>query len=142
MSDFLNAISALFSFLLFLVSGQAVQAQTIQFTAIDIALRNGESAEIANVFYISSTCKSLLKGTPAVEIIDGPPGVVVAINPASVVPREVGCANPVGGGKLVVTASNVEAYSYTRMVLRVNFKTLNGDRQQSVNINVTLYPQS
>ena len=142
MFDFMNTISVLLSFLLFLVGGQSVQAQTIQFTAVDIALKNGESAEIANVFYISLTCKSLLKGTPAVEILDGPPGVAAVINPANVVPREVGCANPVGGGKLVVTAGNVEAYSYTRMVLRINFKTLNGDRQQSVNINVTLYPPS
>jgi hypothetical protein len=142
MFDRMNPISVLLSLLLFLIGGQAVQAQTIQFTATDVALKNGESTEIGDVFYISLNCRSLLKGTPTVEIVDGPPGVVAVINPATVVPRSVGCANPVGGGKLVVTARNVEEYSYTRMVLRVIYKTLEGDRQRSVNINITLFPQS
>jgi hypothetical protein len=120
--------------------GSGAQAQSIQFTVREIALKNGESTEVADVWWINTNCKSLLKSTPQVEILDGPPGVIAAINPARVVPRVYSCANPVSGGKLVVTAKEVEDYSYTRMVLRIRYKTLDGDRESSANINVALFP--
>ena len=123
------------------LGGSTAQAQTIQFTVRDIALKSGESAEMGDVFYINTNCKSLLKGTPEVEILDGPPGVIATINPAKVVPRGFGCANPVSGGKLVITAKEIEEPSYTRMVLRIRYKTSIGDRQRSENINISLIPQ-
>ena len=46
------------------------------------------------------------------------------------------------GGKLVITAKDIEEPSYTRMVLRIRYKTLNGDRQRSENINISLFPQN
>lgn len=116
------------------------RAQSIQFTVREIALKNGESTEVGDVWWINANCKSILKGTPEVEILDGPPGVIAAINPARVVPHFYSCANPVSGGKLVVTAKEVEDYSYTRMVLRIRYKTLDGDRERSANINVALFP--
>jgi hypothetical protein len=137
-----STASVILSLLLFFASGRAGHAQTIQFTVRNIALKSGESTELADVFYISTNCKSLLKDTPTVEILDGPPGVVAVINAANVVPRSLGCANPVAGGKLVVTAKDIQEHSYTRMVLRINYKTLNGDRQRSKNINVSLFPQN
>ena len=137
--DFRNKAALLWLLLLFLVGGGA-QAQSIQFTVKEIALKNGDSTELGDVFYISTNCKSLLKGTPEVEILDGPPGVTAIINAAKVVPRGVGCANPVSGGKLVITAKDVRDYSYTRMVLRIRYKTLDGDRERSENINITLFP--
>jgi hypothetical protein len=136
-----KALTAVFAIasILFLTSG-AAQAQTIQFTVHDIALKSGESSELGDVYFISSNCKSMLKGTPEVEIMDGPPGVTVAINAAKVVPRYYGCVNPVAGGKLTITAKDIQEQSYTRMVLRVNYKTLSGDRQQSRSVNVALFP--
>jgi hypothetical protein len=133
-------VISLASSILFL-GGFAAQAQTIQFTVRDIALKSGESTEIGDVYYINANCKSVLKGTPEVEILDGPPDVTAAINPAKVVPRGYSCANPVAGGKLVITAKDIQEQSYTRMVLRIHYKTLNGDRQQSKNFNVALFPQ-
>jgi hypothetical protein len=118
------------------------QAQTIQFSVRDIALKNGESTELGDVFYITANCKSVLKATPEVEILDGPPGVTAAINAAKVVPHGWGCANPVAGGKLVISAKDVQDYSYTRMVLRINYNTLDGPRQRTQNINVTLFPSN
>ena len=115
-------------------------AQTIYFGVSDIALKNGENTELAEVFYIGANCKSLLKATPEVEILDGPPGVTAAINEAKVVPRTVGCASPVPGGKLVISAQGIEDYSRSRMVLRIKFKTSLGDRQLSRDVNVSLFP--
>jgi hypothetical protein len=117
-------------------------SQTIQYAVRQIALKSGESTELADVYYVSTNCKSLLKDTPKVEILDGPPGVTAAINPAKVVPRVLGCANPVAGGKLVITAKDIEDYSFTRMVLRIDYNTSSGERQNSVNVNVTLFPQN
>src|SRR5258707_8983749 len=101
-----------------ILRGEAAHAQTIQFTTHEIALKSGESAEIGDVFSISTNCKSLLKSTPTVEVLEGPPGVTAAINAANVVPRNVGCAKPVGGGKLVVTAKDIQEHSFTQMVVR------------------------
>jgi hypothetical protein len=125
--------------LLLLFSGGA-QAQSIQFTVKEIALKNGDSTELGDVFYINTNCKSMLKSTPEVEILDGPPGVTAAINSAKVVPRAYSCAKPVSGGKLVITAKDVQDYSYTRMVLRIRYKTSNGDRERSESINIALFP--
>jgi hypothetical protein len=129
-------------FILCLLHGGVVLAQTIQFTVQEIALKSGESSEFGDVFFITTNCKSVLKGTPTVEVLDGPPGVTATINPADVVPRGVGCAKPVAGGKLVIAAKDIQEHSYTRMVLRINYKTLSGDRQRSANINVSLFPSN
>jgi hypothetical protein len=135
------AFAVLFLSALFFFGSGRAGAQTIQFTARDIALRSGESSELSDVFFIGLNCKSLLKATPQVEIMDGPPGVSAVINPAQVIPRGVGCAKPVPGGKLVITANDVQDHSYTRMVLRINYKTATGDRQLSKNVNLTLFPR-
>jgi|SRR3954471_4039833 len=115
-------------------------AQTISVGVSNIALKSGESTEFGDVYFISTNCKSLLKGTPEVEIMDGPPGVTVAIKPAQVVPHGYSCAKPVAGGKLVISAKDVEDFSRTQMVVRVSYKTAMGPRQRSSNINVTLFP--
>ncbi|TMJ92609.1 MAG: hypothetical protein E6G77_25290 [Alphaproteobacteria bacterium] len=115
-------------------------AQTIYFGVHDIALKNGESSELAQVYYIGTNCKSLLKAPPEVEILDGPPGVTAVINDAKVVPRGLGCASPVPGGKLVISAQGVEDYSRTRMVLRIKLKTSLGDRQYTHDVNISLFP--
>src|SRR5271156_3274185 len=96
-----TANSATFAFALLMLAGGLANAQTIQFTAREIALKNGESTEVGDVYFIGTNCKSLLKATPEVEIMEGPPGVTVVINAAKVVPHGYGCANPVTGGKLV-----------------------------------------
>ena len=120
--------------------GSSAQAQTIQFTVRDIVLKNGESTELSDVWLINANCKSLLKETPEVEIVDGPPGVTATINAAKVVPRAYGCAKPIAGGKLVIAATDVHDHSYTRMVLRIRYKTLNGNRERAANINIALFP--
>ena len=116
------------------------KGQTIYFGVHNIALKSGESAELGQVYYIGATCKSLLKAPPEVEILDGPPGVTAVINDAKVVPRGLGCASPVPGGKLVISAQGVEDYSRTRMVLRIKLKTSLGDRQYTHDVNISLFP--
>jgi len=116
------------------------KGQTIYFGVHNIALKSGESAELGQVYYIGATCKYLLKSTPEVEILDGPPGITAAIREEMVVPRSVGCAKPVPGGKLIITAKEIEDYGRARLVLRIKLKTSLGDRQYSRDVNLSLIP--
>jgi hypothetical protein len=123
-----------------LFANASAHAQSIDHSVSNIALKNGESTEYGDVYWISHNCKSLLKAATDVEILDGPPGVTATIKPAKVVPRTYSCANPVSGGKLFIAAKDIEDFSHTRMVLRFTYHTSTGDRQRTANINVTLYP--
>jgi len=135
-----NKTALVFSFLSAVLIGNSASAQTVHFAVRDVVLKNGESTELAEVWWISADCKSLLKETPEVEIIDGPPGVTATITAAKVVPRTYSCAKPISGGKLVIAAKDVHNHSYTRMVLRVRYKTLMGNRERAENINIALFP--
>jgi hypothetical protein len=117
------------------------KAQTISFPTYNIALKSGESVELGDVYHISADCKSLLKATPQVEILDGPAGVTAAIKEEMVVPRYYGCTKPIPGGKLIITANEVAEYGRARMVLRIKMKTSQGDRQPSVDVNISLLPK-
>lgn len=137
----LNPIAAFASFALACVwCVNVAVAQTIQIANVDIALKNGESTELGDLWWISADCKSLMTGTPGVEVMEGPPGVTVTVKPTQVVPRAVSCPNPIAGGKLIITAKGIEEYSRSTMVIRVTYKTRDGDRQRSRNVRVTLFP--
>jgi hypothetical protein len=82
-----------------IVDGAGAQAQTITGSA-SIALKSGESVDVGEVFYVIN-CKSLLRSTPEVEILDGPPGVTATVKEKMVLPRGGHCANRVPGGLLV-----------------------------------------
>src|SRR4051794_1354589 len=84
------------------------EAQTMSKPVHDLALKSGESTELSDVYWVNSSCKSMLKSTPEVEILDGPSSVTATIKPASILPRITGCAKAVQGGKLVITAKDVE----------------------------------
>lgn len=126
--------------LVFLGSTIGTNAQTIYFGVSNVALKNGERIQLGDVFFISRECRSLLTGTPEVEIMDGPPGVAVTIDKAMVVPRSYGCAKEIPGGKIMISANDVEDYSHTRMVVRIKYPTKSGDILRSRHINVTLFP--
>ena len=121
-------------------SAISASAQTIYFAVSNVALKNGESIQLGDVYYISTECRSLLTATPEVEIMDGPPGVAVTIKKAMVVPRAVGCAKEIPGGKIMISANDIEDYSHTRMVVRIKYPTKSGDILRSRHINVTLFP--
>jgi hypothetical protein len=133
-------ILGLFCFVCVVANADA-KAQTIYFDVQNVALKSGESVELGQVGYIGTTCKSLLKATPEVEILDGPPGVTAAIKEEMIVPRSYGCTKPVTGGKLIITAGEVEEYGRARMVLRIKMKTSIGDRQVSRDVNISLIPR-
>jgi hypothetical protein len=104
-----------------------------------IALKNGESAELGPVYWVAQ-CRSILVGMPAVEILEGPPGLTLSIKEAMVLPRRQNCANQVPGGVLVATAQEVKEPIQGKLIYRIEYKTKDGDRQLSNTYNVSLFP--
>jgi len=104
-----------------------------------ISLKSGESAELGPLYFVVN-CRSMLKGTPEVEILEGPPGLTASVKEQMVLPRAQNCANRVKGGMLVVTAKEIENNSFGELNLRVTYHTLDGDRKSTVIYNVSLFP--
>jgi hypothetical protein len=91
-----NAFLAIFHLgVMTFLGGAAAHAQTITGSP-SLALKNGESVEVGNVYY-TINCRSMLKGTPQVEVLEGPPGVTATIKESMVLPRWGNCANRVPG---------------------------------------------
>jgi hypothetical protein len=114
------------------------QAQIVK-NVTTIALKSGESADVG-VLYFVSNCKSILKSAPEVEILDGPPGVTVSVKEDMVLPRAQNCANRVKGGRLLVTAKDIEDSSFSELTIRITYHTRDGDQKRSVIYNVSLFP--
>ncbi len=104
-----------------------------------ISLKSGETVEVRNVFFIRN-CRSILKETPVIEVLEGPEELTLAIKPAMVVPRSDNCSNPVAGGTVVATAKDVKAPKEAKLTYRVKYKTLEGDRQIARVYLVSLFP--
>ncbi len=119
-------------------SGSSV-AQSVTFGASTITLKNGESTEIGQVFWMVN-CRSILKATPEAEVIEGPPEVTVIIKPAMVMNRGDKCPSREPGGILVISAKGIEDPSLSNLNVRINYKTKDGDRQLSRIFNLALYP--
>jgi hypothetical protein len=113
-------------------------AQTIT-NSPSLALRSGETAELGQLYWVVN-CRSVLKSTPEAEILDGPPGVSVAVKAAMVTPRVQRCANSVPGGMLVITVGNIEDHSYTTLTIRTTFRGREGVRTTSHIYNLSLFP--
>jgi hypothetical protein len=103
-----------------------------------LALKNGETVEIGPVYYVSH-CKSLLTSIPQAEILEGPSGVSLAVKEAMVLPRLQGCGNKVSGGILSITAQGVEESSYSKLTIRITYKTRDGERKLSQVYNLSLF---
>jgi hypothetical protein len=104
-----------------------------------VALKNGESAELHPIYYVSK-CHSIMLGLPEVEILEGPPALSLSIREELVLPRQQACANKVSGGALILTAKGVNEKAEAKFVYRVKYKTKDGDRQISNTYIVSLFP--
>jgi hypothetical protein len=57
-----------------------------------------------------------------------------------VLPRGQSCSKKVSGGVLAITAKEIEDPSFTRLTIRVNYKTKDGDRKYGHVFNLQLVP--
>jgi hypothetical protein len=107
--------------------------------ALRISLKSGETVELRNVFF-TRNCRSILKETPVIEVLEGPEELTLTIKPAMVIPRGDKCSTPVAGGAVMATAKDVKAPKESRLTYRVMYKTLDGDRQNARVYLVSLIP--
>jgi hypothetical protein len=107
--------------------------------ASTVAIKSGETLDLGEIYWVSH-CRSLLKEIPTVEILEGPPQVSATIKEAMVLPRSQGCAKKVSGGMLTLSAKDVDDPSFTRLTLRILYKTRDGDRKFSQIVNLQLVP--
>jgi len=122
-----------------LLAGSSSQAQSWQLLTQSIALKSGESVEVADIYWVMN-CRSQLTSPPEVTVLDGPPGVIATITEAMVVPRFQQCSKPVKGGKLKLIAGKIEDESRSEMTIRIRYKTKDGVRDQSKTFIVALFP--
>lgn len=122
------------------VTGEPARAQFMTLVgAGTIALKSNETLDLGEVYFVSN-CRSLLTATPTVEVLDGPADVAVAIREESILPRRQNCAKKVKGGVLTVSAKEIDDPSYTRLTVRILYKTKNGDRKFGHVFNLQLLP--
>jgi|ERR1700730_8370720 len=119
------------------IAGAHAQTTVIQ----TIALKSGETLDLGPVYYVRN-CRSIAVGKPEAEILEGPQGISVMVKEGDVIPRNQGCANKVPGGTLLLTAPmEIEDPSFTRLIVRVTYKTkAEGDRKFSAVYNLSLIP--
>ncbi len=135
----LKLTAKLTGLLLCAFASTGVQAQSWQFNTQSAALKSGETAEVTDLYYVLN-CKSQLTAPPEVTIMEGPPGVAATAEEAMVVPRFQQCAKPVKGAKLKLTAGTIDDQTNSLMTIRVRYKTKDGDREQVLNIKLSLFP--
>jgi hypothetical protein len=137
-----NAFLAVLCLILVSLLGTAsarAQGVTMLAGSGTIALKSGESTDVGNLWFVTG-CRSMLKSTPEVEVLDGPPQVSASVKEAMVLPRIQNCSKEVKGGTLILTAKEIEDPSFSRLTLRILFKTRDGDRQSSLVLNLQLLP--
>lgn len=107
--------------------------------AQDISLKTGESADLGAAYWINN-CRSLLNSFAGVDVLDGPPGIVLSIREEDVYARRQNCPEKVRGGVIVVTARDVPLRSSSVLKYRVRYNTSDGQRQSTHSVAINLYP--
>lgn len=102
-----------------------------------IALKSGESTELRN-FYAVQHCRSILIGTPVLDVLQGPAELAVTFKEGMKRPSK--CTTQVPGGTVVATAKEVKAPKEAKLTIRLKFKTSAGERQTSSSYIVSLFP--
>ena len=106
-----------------------------------IALKSGESVELGPVYWIVN-CRSILKSSPVAEIMEGPPSLTVSVKEAMVPARRQQCPQEVPGGILILSAGEIKERAQGTVVIRIKFPTRDGERQQSREFKVSLFPSA
>ena len=103
-----------------------------------LALKNGESADVFPVYWISN-CVSQLRSFGGIDVLEGPPGVSLSLKEGMVMARRQNCPNPVPGAMVVVTVRNAKQMSGATVTFRVRYVTFDGDRQSVHSFTLDVY---
>jgi hypothetical protein len=115
----------------------AVSGAQAQHAPRRIALKSGESTELRN-FYAVQNCRSILIGTPDLDVLQGPKELTVTFKEGAKLPAK--CKKPVPGGTVIATAKEIKTPTEAKLTVRLKFKTKIGERQTSNSYLVALFP--
>jgi hypothetical protein len=115
----------------------AVSGAQAQHAPRRIALKSGESTELRN-FYVVQHCRSILIGSPVLDVLQGPQELTVTFKEGTKLPTK--CTKPVPGGTVVATAKEIKTPKEAKLTIRLKFKTKIGERQTSNSYIVSLFP--
>ena len=118
--------------------GRRGRAQAQQ-NAPRISLRNGESTELRNYYWVVN-CQSIVIGTPVLDVLEGPEQVAVTIKEGPILPRAQNCPKTVPGGTVIATAKDVTERIEAKLTIRLKFNTKMGERQDTKVYFVSLFP--
>jgi len=104
-----------------------------------VALRPGESTDLHAVYWVSN-CKSALKKILSVEVLEGPPALLLSVREEMVTAKRQNCADKVPGGIVVLTAGPSLEKGTVTLKYRVNYDTEDGKTQSKHSVQVDLYP--
>jgi hypothetical protein len=104
-----------------------------------LAIKSGESVELGPIYWVMQ-CRSVLVGLPEIEILEGPEQISLSIKAGPVLPRRQGCAKPVSGGTLIMTAKPIAAQTEAKLTYRIKYKLKDGQRQTSKTYVLSLFP--
>jgi hypothetical protein len=111
----------------------------ISAAAQSVALKSGESTDLGAVYWVES-CQSIVKSFIGVEILEGPPGVVIALREQPVRARRQNCPNEVPGAIVTITAKEVTEKTSATIRYRVKYDTEDGKKQSNHTVKIDLYP--
>jgi hypothetical protein len=111
----------------------------ISAAAQSVALKSGESTDLGAVYWVES-CQSIVKSFIGVEILEGPPGVVIALREQPVRARRQNCPNEVPGAIVTITAKEVTEKTSATIRYRVKYDTEDGKKQSNHAVKIDLYP--
>jgi hypothetical protein len=134
------ALMAILAMVEFAIAGITIGASAqAQVEVRRLVLKSGENVELGPIYWVVN-CRSTMIGLPEIEIIEGPSELTLSIKEAQVLPRRQGCAAPVTGGTLMLSAKRVTEPKEAKLTFRLKFKTKDGDRQTSSAFIVSLFP--
>jgi hypothetical protein len=130
---------SIFAILCFSVAALAGAADAYaQKNAPRISLRNGESTELRNYYWVVN-CQSILIGAPVLDVLEGPEQLVVTIKEGPVLGAQ-NCPKAVPGGTVIATAKDVTERIEAKLTIRLKFNTKMGERQDTKVYFVSLFP--
>jgi hypothetical protein len=104
-----------------------------------ITLKSGESTDLRQ-YYVVQNCQSILIGTPALDVLEGPEELSIVLKEGMVRPRGQNCTKLVPGGTVVATAKDVKEPKEAKLTIRLRFNTKAGERQGASVYVVSLSP--
>jgi hypothetical protein len=106
--------------------------------AQDYSVKNGETIDLYPVYWVGN-CQSRLLKFEGIDLLEGPPGIVLKLREQKVFAVRQNCPNPIPGAIVTLTVQNVASKFSGTVAFRVRYFTEDGSKQSSHKIKLDIY---